>query len=102
MDLSFLRSLVENPGPFLSVYLDTSGDDRGVDAQVRQARWRDLREELGKEDDEAGTLDAMGAAFLLARPAGRVVSTKLTGICAGTFSWPFGDSSTREYCPCSP
>ena len=23
MDLSFLRSLVENPGPFLSVYLDT-------------------------------------------------------------------------------
>jgi Bacterial archaeo-eukaryotic release factor family 2 len=63
VDLSFLRSLVDNPGPFVSVYLDTSGDDRGVDAQVRQARWRDLREELGKEDDEAGTLDAVGAAL---------------------------------------
>jgi hypothetical protein len=63
MDLSFLRSLVESPGPFLSVYLDTSGDDRGVDAQVRQARWRDLREELAKESDDTGTLDAVGAAL---------------------------------------
>ena len=63
MDLSFLRSLVENPGPFLSVYLDTSGDDRGVDAQVRQARWRELREELAKESDDTGTLDAVGAAL---------------------------------------
>jgi hypothetical protein len=63
MDLSFLRSLVENPGPFLSVYLDTSGDDRGVAAQVRQARWRDLREELAKESDDTGTLDAVGAAL---------------------------------------
>jgi release factor family 2 len=63
MDLSFLRSLVENPGPFLSVYLDTSGDDRGVDAQVRQARWRDLREELAKESDDTGTLDAVGEAL---------------------------------------
>ncbi len=63
MDLSFLRSLVESPGPFLSVYLDTSGDDRGADAQVRQARWRDLREELAKESDDTGTLDAVGAAL---------------------------------------
>jgi hypothetical protein len=63
VDLSFLRSLVENPGPFLSVYLDTSGDDRGVDAQVRQARWRDLHEELAKESDDTGTLDAVGAAL---------------------------------------
>ena len=63
MDLSFLRSLVENPGPFLSVYLDTSGDDRGVDAQVRQERWRALREELAKESDDTGTLDAVGAAL---------------------------------------
>jgi hypothetical protein len=63
MDLSFLRSLVENPGPFLSVYLDTSGDDRGVDAQVRQERWRDLREELAKESDDTSTLDAVGAAL---------------------------------------
>jgi hypothetical protein len=63
MDLSFLRSLVESPGPFLSVYLDTSGDDRGTAAQVRQARWRDLREELAKESDDTGTLDAVGAAL---------------------------------------
>jgi hypothetical protein len=63
MDLSFLRSLVESPGPFLSVYLDTSADDRGAAAQVRQARWRDLREELAKESDDTGTLDAVGAAL---------------------------------------
>jgi release factor family 2 len=63
MDLSFLRSLVENPGPFLSVYLDTSDYDRGVDAQARQERWRDLREELAKESDDTSTLDAVGAAL---------------------------------------
>ena len=63
MDLSFLRSLLENPGPFLSVYLDVSDHDRGVDAQARQGRWRDLREELAKDDDGAGTLDAVGAAL---------------------------------------
>jgi hypothetical protein len=63
VDLSFLRSLLENPGPFLSVYLDVSDRDRGVDAQARQMRWRDLREELAKEDDGAGTLDAVGAAL---------------------------------------
>ena len=63
MDLSFLRSLLENPGPFVSVYLDTSDYDRGVDAQARQVRWRDLRDELAKENDDSGTLDAVGAAL---------------------------------------
>ena len=63
MDLSFLRSLLENPGPFLSVYLDVSDHDRGVDAQARQGRWRDLREQLAADDDGAGTLDAVGAAL---------------------------------------
>ncbi len=63
MDLSFLRSLLENPGPFLSVYLDVSDHDRGVDAQARQTRWRDLREQLATDDDGAGTLDAVGAAL---------------------------------------
>ncbi len=63
MDLSFLRSLLENPGPFLSVYLDISDHDRGVDAQARQTRWRDLREQLANDDDGAGTLDAVGAAL---------------------------------------
>jgi hypothetical protein len=63
VDLPFLRSLLENPGPFLSVYLDTSDYDRGVDAQARQVRWRDLRGELAKENDDSGTLDAVGAAL---------------------------------------
>jgi len=63
VDLSFLRSLLENPGPFLSVYLDVSDPDRGVDAQARQTRWRDLREQLAADDDGAGTLDAVGAAL---------------------------------------
>jgi hypothetical protein len=63
MDLSFLRSLVEDPGPFLSVYLDVSDPDRGVNAQARETRWRDLREQLATDDDGAGTLDAVGAAL---------------------------------------
>jgi hypothetical protein len=63
VDLSFLRSLLENPGPFLSVYLDVSDHDRGVDTQARQTRWRDLREQLAQDDDGAGTLDAVGAAL---------------------------------------
>src|SRR6202012_97400 len=36
---------------------------RGLAAQVRQARWRDLREELAKDSDDTGTLDAVGAAL---------------------------------------
>ena len=69
MDLSFLRSLLENPGPFLSVYLDVSDHDRGVDAQARQARWRDLREQLAQDDDGVGTLVAVGAALPLSSAA---------------------------------
>jgi hypothetical protein len=66
VELSFLRSLLESPGPFVSVYLDTSDFDRGVDAQARQVRWRDRRAELAKENDDTATLDAVGEA--LARP----------------------------------
>ncbi len=66
MDLSFLRPLLENPGPFVSVYLDTSDPNRGADAQARQLHWRDQREELAKEHDDPATLDAVAAA--LARP----------------------------------
>jgi Bacterial archaeo-eukaryotic release factor family 2 len=66
VELSFLRSLLESPGPFVSVYLDTSDYDRGVDAQARQVRWRDQRAELAKEHDDTATLDALGEA--LARP----------------------------------
>ena len=63
MDLSFLRALLESPGPFASVYLDTSDYDRGVDARARQVRWRDLRDGLAKENDDSRTLDALGAAL---------------------------------------
>jgi hypothetical protein len=63
MDLSFLRSLLENPGPFVSVYLDTSDYDRGVDTRAQQVRWRDQRAELAKENDDTATLDALGEAL---------------------------------------
>lgn len=63
MDLSFLRSLLENPGPFVSVYLDTSDYDRGVDTRAEQVRWRDQRAELAKENDDTATLDALGEAL---------------------------------------
>jgi Bacterial archaeo-eukaryotic release factor family 2 len=63
VELSFLRSLLENPGPFVSVYLDTSDYDRGVDTRARQVRWRDQRAELAKENDDTATLDALGEAL---------------------------------------
>jgi hypothetical protein len=63
VELSFLRSLLESPGPFVSVYLDTSDYDRGVDTRARQVRWRDHREELAKENDDPATLDAVGEAL---------------------------------------
>jgi hypothetical protein len=63
VDLTFLRSLLENPGPFASVYLDTTDTNRGADAQAREVHWRDLREELAKEHDDAATLDAVAAAL---------------------------------------
>ncbi|MBV9793888.1 MAG: hypothetical protein JO016_08085 [Actinobacteria bacterium] len=63
MDLTFLRPLLENPGPFVSVYLDTTDTNRGADAQARQLHWRDQREELAKEHDDRATLDAVAAAL---------------------------------------
>ena len=94
MDLSFLRSLVDNPGPFLSVYLDTSGDDRGVAAQVRQARWRDLREELAKESDDTSTLDAVGAINISSQAD--VKSSGLNVLCEGQVGFTGKGSATAE------
>ncbi|MCG5216324.1 baeRF2 domain-containing protein [Streptosporangium soli] len=61
MRLDAIRSLYEQPGPFVSVYLDASrSNERG--AEQVALRWRDLRTHLAGTDDT--TLDAIEARVL--------------------------------------
>ena len=45
MDLSFLKSLYERPGPYASVYADLSRTTEDA-SKAAELRWRALREEL--------------------------------------------------------
>jgi hypothetical protein len=94
MQLRFLRPLYEEPGPFASVYLDTS---RGAEdaANVVALRWRALREELSRNGADTGTLDAAGEVVTdpaMAAP-GRAVFAR-AGSVAFTASVP--DPPRRE------
>ncbi|MGO4459763.1 hypothetical protein AB4039_21055 [Streptomyces sp. M-16] len=59
MRLSFLEPLYAEPGPFASVYLDTSRDvehpERAIDL-----RWRRLRDALARQGADPPTLTAIG------------------------------------------
>jgi hypothetical protein len=55
--LSFLDSLYASPGPYASVYLDTSGGPRAA-----LARWRHARDELARQGADAAILDALAGA----------------------------------------
>ncbi|MGV9245988.1 baeRF2 domain-containing protein [Streptomyces sp. NPDC003710] len=61
MRLSFLEPLYKQPGPFASVYLDTSRDIDDPDAAV-ELRWRHLRDALmseGADQDSITTVARM-------------------------------------------
>ncbi|GHF28420.1 hypothetical protein GCM10010218_06930 [Streptomyces mashuensis] len=64
MKLSFLDRLYEQPGPWASVYLDTSRDVRDPEKAL-SLRWRHLRDALvaaGADDDTVGALgEVIGA-----------------------------------------
>jgi Bacterial archaeo-eukaryotic release factor family 2 len=60
MELDFLSPLYARPGPFASVYLDTTRATE--DAQERiDLRWRALRGELERAGADTATLDAVAA-----------------------------------------
>jgi hypothetical protein len=57
--LSFLSPLYARPGPFSSVYLDTSRDGEEAEHAV-EVRWRRLREELLQHGTDQATIGALG------------------------------------------
>jgi len=59
MKLSFLSPLYARPGPFSSVYLDTSRDGEEAGRSV-ELRWRRLREELLEHGTDQATIGALG------------------------------------------
>ena len=58
MKLSYLQQVYENPGPFATVYLDTSAGAEDA-AKAIELRWRSTRERLAEQGADTGTLDAM-------------------------------------------
>ncbi|HEY3011041.1 MAG TPA: Vms1/Ankzf1 family peptidyl-tRNA hydrolase [Micromonosporaceae bacterium] len=58
MDLSFLRPLYDHPGPWASVYLDTSRDAEDAGTTV-PLRWRAAREKLAADGADRATIAAI-------------------------------------------
>ncbi|GAB3278506.1 baeRF2 domain-containing protein [Parasphingorhabdus pacifica] len=58
MKLDFLQDLYGQPGPFATVYLDTSGDAEDA-AKAIELRWRSAREQLSGQGADAATLQAI-------------------------------------------
>lgn len=58
MDLSFLKSLYERPGPYASVYADLSRTTEDA-SKAAELRWRALREELEGQGTPPDTLHAI-------------------------------------------
>jgi hypothetical protein len=68
VDLRFVNELTRQPGPFATVYLDTSHDTDDA-ARALALRWADARDRLAAQGADAGTLDALTAAVTDAPPA---------------------------------
>jgi len=62
MKLDFLRPLVDQRGPWASVYLDASRADENADHEI-DLRWRALRAALAEQGADEETIDAAEAAL---------------------------------------
>jgi hypothetical protein len=56
--LSFLDQLYRQPGPFVSVYLDTSRDTEDAQQEI-DLRWREARQQLAADGAPAADLEAI-------------------------------------------
>ena len=76
MDLAFLQPLYERPGPWVSVYADTSRHTEST-PEERSVMARDIRRELLEQGVDRETSEAVGAALEDLRhstePAGRAL-----------------------------
>lgn len=83
MDLTFLQSVVNAPGPFTSVHLDVSRDD-AASARELPLRWDAVRRQLAQEGAPSGTVEAIGARVLeqTGRPGdqGRSIVANSSGV----------------------
>jgi hypothetical protein len=68
VDLRFLHELTRQPGPFATVYLDSSHDTDDA-ARAIALRWAEARDRLAAQGADAATLDAIAAAVADSPPA---------------------------------
>ncbi|GIF78355.1 baeRF2 domain-containing protein [Asanoa siamensis] len=59
MDLSYLRPIFAQPGPWASVYLDASRSDESGGREV-DLRWRALADQLAEQGADQPTIDVIG------------------------------------------
>ena len=62
MNLSFLRPLFDQPGPWVSVYLEATRASENADQEM-ELRWRGLREQLTEQGADAADVEAVGTAI---------------------------------------
>lgn len=58
MKLAHLQDLYEQPGPFVTVYLDTSGDAEDASKAI-ELRWRSAREQLREQSADDASVQAV-------------------------------------------
>ena len=63
MDLSYLRPIYAQPGPWASVYIDATRSEQNADREVG-LRWRALAEHLQNLGADQPTVDAVGDAIM--------------------------------------
>src|SRR6185369_9789746 len=67
MQLSMVRHMFEAPGPWASVYLDTSGDDPKARAHIA-TRWRNVRDDLVAAGCDRNIIAAIDDEIMYVRP----------------------------------
>jgi len=63
MDLSYLRPIYAQPGPWASVYIDATRSEENADREV-ELRWRALARRLEELGADQPTIDAVGEAIM--------------------------------------
>lgn len=83
MDSQRFRTLLDEPGPFVSVYFDDSHDTHDAEVQL-ELKWRALKEDLEKQGADDGILNEIGDAVMNLRPpvgrSGRAVVASAGGV----------------------